>query len=157
MIGYTIFEISGVDAKYTHITKGTSDHTMDRRSLAREFSEEAAKEALNIDVEDIAELALNSVRPPNFNDQCSAFISSDIATAFQEGITKTDIVAGLVYSVCLNYSNRVRGSRPFGKKIFMQGGVCYNKAVPIAMAALLNTPIIVPAEPGLMGAFGCAY
>ena len=38
----------------------------------------------------------------------------------------------------------------------MQGGVCYNKAVPIAMAALTGKEIIVPLEPGLMGAFGVA-
>jgi predicted nucleotide-binding protein (sugar kinase/HSP70/actin superfamily) len=43
-----------------------------------------------------------------------------------------------------------------GKKIFMQGGVCYNKAVPIAMAALTKKKIIVPPRPGLMGAFGVA-
>jgi Uncharacterized protein conserved in bacteria len=38
----------------------------------------------------------------------------------------------------------------------MQGGVCYNKAIPIAMAALTGKPIIVPPNPGLMGAFGVA-
>ena len=38
----------------------------------------------------------------------------------------------------------------------MQGGVCYNKAVPVAMAALLEKEIVVPPEPGLMGAFGVA-
>ena len=38
----------------------------------------------------------------------------------------------------------------------MQGGVCYNKAVPIAMAAFTGQNIIVPPEPGLMGAFGVA-
>jgi predicted nucleotide-binding protein (sugar kinase/HSP70/actin superfamily) len=38
----------------------------------------------------------------------------------------------------------------------MQGGVCYNKAVPIAMAAFTGNEIIVPPEPGLMGAFGVA-
>ena len=38
----------------------------------------------------------------------------------------------------------------------MQGGVCYNKAVPIAMAAITGKEIIVPPEPGLMGAFGVA-
>jgi predicted nucleotide-binding protein (sugar kinase/HSP70/actin superfamily) len=43
-----------------------------------------------------------------------------------------------------------------GKKIFMQSGVCYNKAVPIAMAALTKKKIIVPPRPGLMGAFGVA-
>ena len=56
----------------------------------------------------------------------------------------------------MNYTNRVKGNRPVGKKIFMQGGVCYNKAVPIAMAVLTKKKIIVPPEPGLMGAFGVA-
>ena len=56
----------------------------------------------------------------------------------------------------MNYSNRVKGNRPVGAKVFMQGGVCYNRAVPLAMAALVGKPIIVPPEPGLMGAFGVA-
>ena len=66
------------------------------------------------------------------------------------------MIAGLVYSVCMNYTNRVKGNRKVGNKIFMQGGVCYNKAVPIAMAALTGKQIIVPPDPGLMGAFGVA-
>ena len=65
-------------------------------------------------------------------------------------------MAGLVYSICMNYTNRVKGNRPVGRKIFMQGGVCYNRAVPLAMAALVGKPIVVPPEPGLMGAFGVA-
>ncbi|HOV14092.1 MAG TPA: acyl-CoA dehydratase activase, partial [Spirochaetota bacterium] len=155
----TIFEIGGQDAKYTYITQSIpSDYAMNEACSAGtgSFLEEAAKESLNVDVKDIATIALQSKRPPNFNDQCAAFISSDIATAFQEGIERTDIIAGLVYSICLNYNNRVRGARPYGKRIFMQGGVCYNKAVPIAMASLLGVKIIVPPEPGLMGAFGLA-
>lgn len=155
----TIFEIGGQDAKYTYITQGIpSDYAMNEACSAGtgSFIEEAAKESLDIKVEQIAELAMQSTAPPNFNDQCAAFISSDISTAFQEGIEKNDIIAGLVYSICLNYNNRVRGPRAYGKKVFMQGGVCYNRAVPIAMAGLLNTQIIVPPEPGLMGAYGCA-
>jgi predicted nucleotide-binding protein (sugar kinase/HSP70/actin superfamily) len=56
----------------------------------------------------------------------------------------------------MNYSNRVKGNRPVGAKVFMQGGVCYNRAVPLAMAGLIGKPIIVPPEPGLMGAYGVA-
>lgn len=155
----TIFEIGGQDAKYTYITQGIpSDYAMNEACSAGtgSFLEEAAKESLDVKVEQIADIAMKGHKPPNFNDQCAAFISSDIATAFQEGIERDDIIAGLVYSICVNYNNRVRGARPYGKKIFMQGGVCYNKAVPVAMAALLNTKIVVPPEPGLMGAYGCA-
>jgi len=61
-----------------------------------------------------------------------------------------------VYSICMNYTNRVKGNRPVGQRVFMQGGVCYNRAVPLAMATLTGKPIVVPPEPGLMGAFGVA-
>jgi len=155
----TIFEIGGQDAKYTYITNGVpTDYAMNEACSAGtgSFLEEACSESFGIDTAQIAEIALESTAPPNFNDQCAAFIGSDIKTAMQEGYTRENSVAGLVYSVCRNYLNRVKGSRPVGKKIFMQGGVCYNSAVPLAMAILCEQEIIVPPDPGLMGAFGAA-
>lgn len=155
----TIFEIGGQDAKYSYIVnKVPADYAMNEACSAGtgSFIEEAAFESLGIKVTEIEALALASTNPPNFSDQCAAFISSDIKTAQQEGIDKNDIIAGLTYSICYNYLNRVKGNRPVGKKIFMQGGVCYNKAIPIAMAAIANTEIIVPPDPGLMGALGVA-
>ncbi|MCH7909120.1 MAG: activase [Candidatus Hydrogenedentes bacterium] len=155
----TIFEIGGQDAKYTYITNGVpSDYAMNEACSAGtgSFLEEAAKESLGLDVTTIGRTAYEGKSPPNFNDQCAAFIGSDIKRAVQEGISVPDIVAGLVYSICMNYANRVKGSRPVGRKVFMQGGVCYNEAIPAAMAALTGKPVIVPPEPGLMGAFGVA-
>lgn len=155
----TIFEIGGQDAKYTYIVNSVaSDYAMNEACSAGtgSFLEESAYETLGVKMEDIAEIALLGKKPPNFNDQCAAFISSDMKNAIHEGISHEDIVAGLVYSICMNYANRVKGSRQVGQKIFMQGGVCYNRAVPLAMSALTGKPIIVPPEPGLMGAFGVA-
>lgn len=155
----TIFEIGGQDAKYTYITNGvSSDYAMNEACSAGtgSFLEESAQESLNVAMEDIADIAMKGKRPPNFNDQCAAFIASDIKNAIHEGVAHEDIVAGLVYSICMNYTNRVKGNRQVGEKIFMQGGVCYNHAVPLAMAALVGKPIVVPPEPGLMGAFGVA-
>ena len=155
----TLFEIGGQDAKYTHITAGVaSDYAMNEACSAGtgSFLEESALETLGINMQEIADYALAGQSPPNFNDQCAAFISSDIKNAIHEGICREDIVAGLVYSICMNYTNRVKGNRPVGQHIFMQGGVCYNRAVPMAMAALVGKPIVVPPEPGLMGAFGVA-
>jgi len=154
-----IFEIGGQDAKYTFLTAGVpSDYAMNEACSAGtgSFLEESAFESLGVKMEDIGESAMAGTAPPNFTDQCSAFISSDVKQASQQGIDKSDVLAGLVYSVCLNYLNRVKGSRQAGKKTFMQGGVCYNRAVPVAMAALMKTRIIVPPDPGLMGAYGVA-
>jgi len=155
----TIFEIGGQDAKYTYLTHGVaSDYAMNEACSAGtgSFLEESAGESLNIPMDAIGATALEGQSPPNFNDQCAAFISSDIKTAVQSGLSKADIAAGLVYSICMNYLSRVKGSRPVGKRVFMQGGVCYNRAVPFAMANLTGKEIIVPPKPGLMGAFGVA-
>lgn len=155
----TIFEIGGQDAKYTYLTNGVaSDYAMNEACSAGtgSFLEESALESLNLKVEDIGDLAMEGDGPPNFSDQCAAFIGSDIKTAIQSGISKANIAAGLVYSICMNYLNRVKGNRPVGAKVFMQGGVCYNKAVPVAMASLTGREIVVPPEPGLMGAYGVA-
>ncbi|NLU33055.1 MAG: CoA activase, partial [Clostridiaceae bacterium] len=155
----TIFEIGGQDAKYTYLTNGVaSDYAMNEACSAGtgSFLEESALESLNLKVEEIGDLAMLGDAPPNFSDQCAAFIGSDIKTAIQSGISKADIAAGLVYSICMNYLNRVKGNRPVGAKVFMQGGVCYNKAVPVAMASLTGREIVVPPEPGLMGAYGVA-
>ncbi|MCK5740787.1 MAG: activase, partial [Chlorobi bacterium] len=155
----TIFEIGGQDAKYTYIVNRVpADYAMNEACSAGtgSFIEESAYESLGIEVQDIEPIAMKGMNPPNFSDQCAAFIGSDIKTAQQENISKDNIVAGLVYSICLNYVNRVMGNRQIGKKVFMQGGVCYNKAIPTAMAALTGKEIIVPPDPGMTGAFGVA-
>lgn len=155
----TIIEIGGQDAKYTYLINGVpADYAMNEACSAGtgSFIEEVAHESLNLKVTEIEQVAFKAKHPLNFRDQCAALIGSDIRTAMQENYDSADIVAGLTYSICLNYNNRVRGRRQIGKKIFMQGGVCYNKAIPVAMAAITEQQIVVPPHPGLMGAFGSA-
>lgn len=155
----TIIEIGGQDAKFTYIINGVpADYAMNEACSAGtgSFIEEVAFESLHLGISEIEPLAMQAKNPLNLRDQCSALIGSDIRTAMQENFSREDIVAGLVYSVCMNYNNRVKGKRQIGKKIFMQGGVCYNKAIPVAMAAITGKEIIVPPHPGLMGAFGTA-
>jgi predicted CoA-substrate-specific enzyme activase len=155
----TIFEIGGQDAKYTFLTNGVPvDYAMNEACSAGtgSFLEESCFESFGLDTGSIGGIALKGESPPDFNDQCSAFIASDIKTAIHEGMGRGDIVAGLVYSVCRNYLSRVRGNRWTGSRIFMQGGVCYNLAVPLAMANLCGADVTVPPRPGLMGAFGAA-
>ena len=87
----TIFEIGGQDAKYTYIVnKVPADYAMNEACSAGtgSFIEESAYESLGIKVTDIEPIAMSGDAPPNFSDQCSAFISSDIKTAQQENIAK---------------------------------------------------------------------
>ncbi|MDR0389787.1 MAG: acyl-CoA dehydratase activase-related protein, partial [Spirochaetaceae bacterium] len=83
-------------------------------------------------------------------------INSDIRKAVQQGASKENITAGIVCSIVANYLNRVVGNRTIGGKIFLQGGVAKNMAVPLAFAMMLDKEILVPPSPELMGCFGVA-
>ncbi|MHA1618791.1 MAG: acyl-CoA dehydratase activase-related protein, partial [Promethearchaeota archaeon] len=155
----TIFEIGGQDAKYMFLDNGVPiDYAMNASCSAGtgSFLEESAKCDLGITVYDIADIALNSPKAVRFKADCAAFINSDIRTALQEGYSKPEIVGGLVYSIVTNYLNKVKGSRPIGKKIFFQGGVAKNHAIGYAFAQATGREIIIPPFPELMGAFGIA-
>ena len=67
-----------------------------------------------------------------------------------------DIVAGLAYSIALNYLNRVVRGRKIGKVVYFQGGTAYNDAVAAAFAQVLGRPITVPPHNGVIGAIGMA-
>jgi predicted CoA-substrate-specific enzyme activase len=156
----TIFEIGGQDAKYVYIKNGVPiDYAMNEACSAGtgSFLEETAQGDLNIrTAPEIGPIALQSQAPLRFGEHCSAFINSDIRKAIQEGAGKSDIMAGIVFSIVSNYLNRVVGNRTIGDNIVLQGGVAKNPAVPIAFASVLGKNVLVPPDPELLGAFGVA-
>jgi len=156
----TVFEIGGQDAKYVLLKNGVPiDYAMNEACSAGtgSFLEESAAGDLSIpSAEQIGPIALLADAPLKFGEHCSAFINSDIRKAVQQGASRENITAGIVCSIASNYLNRVVGNRTIGKKIFLQGGVAKNPAVPLAFAMLLEKEIIVPPSPELMGCFGAA-
>jgi predicted CoA-substrate-specific enzyme activase len=156
----TIFEIGGQDAKYVLLKNGVPiDYAMNEACSAGtgSFLEESASGDLSIhSAKDIGPIALEAGAPCKFGEHCSAFINSDIRKAVQQGAGRENITAGIVCSIVANYLNRVVGNRTIGGKIFLQGGVAKNPAVPLAFAMLLNKEILVPPSPELTGCFGVA-
>jgi predicted CoA-substrate-specific enzyme activase len=155
----TIFEIGGQDSKYILLRHGVPiDYTMNNACSAGtgSFLEESAQGDLGIAVGDIAAIALAAKSPVQFKTTCAAFINSDIRIAQQQGHARDDIVAGLVYSIAGNYLNRVKGPRPVGAKVFLQGGVALNAAVGHAFAHCAGRPVVIPPHPELLGALGVA-
>lgn len=156
----TIFEIGGQDAKYVLLKNGVPiDYAMNEACSAGtgSFLEESAAGDLSIhSAKDIGPIALKADAPLKFGEHCSAFINSDIRKAVQQGASKENITAGIVVSIVANYLNRVVGNRTIGGKVFLQGGVAKNIAVPLAFAMMLEKDILVPPSPELMGCFGVA-
>jgi predicted CoA-substrate-specific enzyme activase len=155
----TIFEIGGQDSKYIYLRNGVPiDYAMNNACSAGtgSFLEESAQGDLGIAVSDIADLALAAPAPVQFKAMCAAFINSDIRLAQQEGHSRGNIVAGLVYAIAANYLNRVKGARCVGRKVFLQGGVALNRAVGHAFAHSFGRQIVIPRSPELLGALGVA-
>lgn len=155
----TIFEIGGQDSKFISIEDNiVVDFAMNEACAAGTGSfleEQAEKLGINIKGE-FSRLALSSTSPIKLGERCTVFMEKDINSFLQIGATKEDIVAGLAYSIVLNYLNRVVRSRKIGDTIYFQGGTAYNDSVAAAFSIVLGKKIIVPPHNGVVGAIGAA-
>ena len=155
----TIFEIGGQDSKFISIENGVVvDFAMNEACAAGtgSFLEEQA-EKLGIAIKDeFASLALSASSPTRLGERCTVFMERDVNGWLHKGETIPNLVAGLAYSIALNYLNRVVRGRKIGKVIYFQGGTAYNSAVTAAFAGLLAKKIVVPPYNGVMGAVGMA-
>jgi predicted CoA-substrate-specific enzyme activase len=155
----TIFEIGGQDSKFISLEDGVVvDFAMNDACAAGtgSFLEEQA-ERLDIRIKgEFAEMALSSRAPIRMGERCTVFMEQDLNTYLNRGASKVDLVAGLAYSVVINYLNRVVRGRKIGETIYFQGGTAYNDAVAAAFAYVLGKKIIVPPHNGVIGAIGMA-
>jgi predicted CoA-substrate-specific enzyme activase len=155
----TIFEIGGQDSKFISIENGVVvDFAMNEACAAGtgSFLEEQA-EKLGISIKgEFAKLALSSPSPTRLGERCTVFMERDVTGWLHKGETVPNLVAGLSYSIALNYLNRVVRGRRIGEVIYFQGGTAYNDAVTAAFAKVLGKKITVPPYNGVMGAIGMA-
>jgi predicted CoA-substrate-specific enzyme activase len=155
----TIFEIGGQDSKFISIENGVVvDFAMNEACAAGtgSFLEEQA-EKLGISIKgEFANLALSSATPTRLGERCTVFMERDVTGWLHKGETVPNLVAGLAYSIALNYLHRVVRGRKIGDVIYFQGGTAYNDAVTAAFASILGKKITVPPYNGVMGAIGMA-
>ncbi|HLY16359.1 MAG TPA: acyl-CoA dehydratase activase [Bryobacteraceae bacterium] len=155
----TIFEIGGQDSKFISIENGiVVDFAMNEACAAGtgSFLEEQA-DKLGIGIKgEFARLALSAPSPTRLGERCTVFMERDVTGWLHRGEALPNIVAGLAYSIALNYLNRVVRGRHIGDVIYFQGGTAYNDAVAAAFSGLLGKRITVPPYNGVMGAIGMA-
>ena len=94
--------------------------------------------------------------PTRLGERCTVFMERDVTGWLHKGETVPNLVAGLAFSIALNYLNRVVRGRHIGNVIYFQGGTAYNDAVAAAFASVLGKKITVPPYNGVMGAIGMA-
>lgn len=157
----TIFEIGGQDAKYIRLTQGrVIDAAMNEACSAGtgSFIEEQGRKFKGIkDVVHLASEALEAENGVSLGQHCSVFMAEIIDEAVASHVPQRSIIAGIYDSIIQNYLNRVKGSRSVGKVIFCQGMPFASDALAASVARQTGAQVIVPPNPGTVGALGIAF
>ncbi len=116
---------------------------------------EAMARALEIPVEEMAKLSLESTRSISMNAQCAVFGESEVVSLIHAKTPKHDIaravhdaIAGRIGSVA-----RIVGLE---KDIAMIGGMALNTGFVDSLKREIGMDVIVPDDPGFVGALGAA-
>lgn len=156
----TIFEIGGQDAKYTRLVEGRIiDCAMNEACSAGTGSfieEQGGKFAGIAGVQQLGQAGLAAPCGVSLGQHCSVFMAEVIDEAVAAGEDQSAIISGLYDSIIKNYLNRVKGNRSIGKVIFCQGMPFSADALAAAVARQTGCEVIVPPNPGTMGALGIA-
>ena len=156
----TIFEIGGQDAKYIRLADGrVVDCAMNEACSAGtgSFIEEQGGKFAGI--QGVAQLGAEAMRAPqcvSLGQHCSVFMAEVIGEAVAAGRDQREIIAGLYDSIIQNYLHRVKGNRSVGSVIFCQGMPFAADALAAAVARQTGSEIIIPPNPGTVGALGIA-
>jgi predicted CoA-substrate-specific enzyme activase len=156
----TIFEIGGQDAKYIRLAeKRIVDCAMNEACSAGtgSFIEEQGRKFSGVeDIQQLGQIALRSSSGVSLGQHCSVFMAEVIDEAVAAGVEQTAIISGLYDSIVKNYLNRVKGNRSVGNVIFCQGMPFSSDALAAAVSRQTGGEVIVPPNPGGVGALGIA-
>ncbi|HMK91433.1 MAG TPA: BadF/BadG/BcrA/BcrD ATPase family protein, partial [Thermoleophilia bacterium] len=155
----SIVEIGGQDAKFINVREGRVLESDMNRVCSAGTGSFLEEQAVAHGLDDIAEfgvLAARSANPPDLGQTCTVFVADVAAEALADGFTREDIFAGLQYSVIKNYIGRVMGDRRFLDRVFFQGKPASNPSLARTLAAVTGREVVVPPNPGAMGALGIA-
>lgn len=154
----TVIDIGGQDSKVIKLDADgrVEDFAMNDKCAAGtgRFLEVMAR-SLDTDLESLGRLSELSTQDVRISSTCTVFAESEVVALVASGIAREDIIRGLHRSVAERvYAMiaRLRAEPPF----VMTGGVAKNSGVVAALAERLNTDLLVPDEPQIVGALGAA-
>jgi activator of 2-hydroxyglutaryl-CoA dehydratase len=116
---------------------------------------EVMSRALKLSFSEMGELGAHSQHPSQVSSMCTVFAESEIVSLAAQGISKSDIVAGLYESIARR-TLTLMGMIQVRPKVMMTGGVAKNKQLVKVLEAVIKMEIVVPPEPQIVGALGAA-
>lgn len=111
--------------------------------------------ALQLTLDQVGPLSLQSNAPAKVSSTCTVFAESEIVSLMAQGVPKMDIVAGMHLAIVRRLAGMVRGVG-IRERVAMTGGVAQNIGAVGFLERELGTEIVVPEHPQIIGAIGAA-
>lgn len=161
----SVIDIGGEDSKFILLQpdrgnkrlriKDFSMNTLCAAGTGSFLDQQASR--LGFTIEEFAEIALRSERPPRIAGRCTVFAKSDMIHLQQIATPDYDLVAGLCYALARNFKSNIAKGKDIKKPVAFIGGVAGNVGMRKAVKevfSLLESDLIVPQYFASMGAFG---
>jgi len=154
----TIIDIGGQDSKVISLNGGGKVETFqmnDKCAAGTGRFLEVMSRALKLSFSEMGELGAQSRHPSHVSSMCTVFAESEIISLAAQGISESDIIAGLYESIARRTLS-LMGMIQARSKVMMTGGVAKNKQLVKILEAVIKMEIVVPPEPQIVGALGAA-
>jgi predicted CoA-substrate-specific enzyme activase len=157
----TIIDIGGQDSKVIEMdeTGNINKFEMNDKCAAGtgRFLEVLSDRILNIPLEELGPVSLESTRPSTLSSVCTIFAESEIISLLSENKAKEDIAYGLHMAIAKRVIGMGRsGAVAYQEPIVFSGGVARNVGVIKAIEQELGKPVLVPENPQITAALGAA-
>ncbi|MFQ6015906.1 MAG: acyl-CoA dehydratase activase [Anaerolineae bacterium] len=116
---------------------------------------EAMARALELELEEMGELSLQSTKAVPMNAQCTIFAESEVVSLIHAKTSKADIVRAVHDAIASRISSMVRRVG-IEKDVTLIGGVARNVGFVDSLQRGLEVKLLVPEEPEFVGALGAA-
>ncbi len=116
---------------------------------------EAMARALEVSMDEMSEVTLQSTQPLSINAQCAVFGESEVVSLIHQKTPKPDIARAVMNAIAGRVASVVRivGLEP---DVAMVGGMAKNAGFVDSLKKTLNMNVLVPEDPDYMGALGAA-
>ena len=154
----TIVDIGGQDSKVIVLDErgAVADFAMNDRCAAGtgRFLEIVAR-ILDLDLDQLAEVAAQAARPAAITSMCAVFAESEVVGLLARGTPRQDVLAGVHASIASRIATLASRLHVQPPAVFT-GGVAKNAAMVKAVGEALSLELAIPPEPQVTGALGAA-
>ncbi len=116
---------------------------------------EAMSRALEVSVDEMSEIALQSTQTLSTNAQCAVFGESEVVSLIHQKTPKPDIARAMMNAIAGRVASvaRIVGLE---KDVVMVGGMARNAAFVDSLKKSIDMNVVVPEDPDYVGALGAA-